>query len=1135
MIFFPNKVYDNAGEDAVWDELKSSLKGVDGFALNKANLYFEGKSWFQPDIIVVSPYLGITIVEVKGCRIKDIEQVTLGTWSMNKSFYTDEINPFDQVQKQKHRLIDILKSKGVKLPANAVKHCVALPFISKREWQDKGFANEHTDKLIRFSDKKSSCAIKQGSSKISPNLWSEICSIFGVKPMQNFDYEKKNQGLLEKPKRSPVHKGKLVCVPYQGYAPSLDRTIALLDGVLDSDQINDSCTYLVATKGLERLRSRENPGAVEQKDNLLFDNVIEILMNKRMLKRMDTIILLRRIINTEFADNEPRKQQLNADVYDLYNKILELDSAEIDLSNSFIRKQVESVWTSQVSFNEFTLLKSALTKALTKHDAHDVAGTSSEAISHWIKNDYVPHPMIIMEGFTRLTPIQKLYVDHCLSFGSTVIFLYSYDEQQRWGFRNQDHILSAFKGETVETLPYQGQPLELVNDLNVFKGNLFDLQSITDNKCTLSEDDRHYSSKDGSVTATEYNFISQEVEDVCAKIKSQIQDTSAGLKKIAIVTRDLGTYAPQFISKLQNDEGLSEYLDLPQRKLLQTPFGRFILSLYKIWDHDNERLVVDCNIFSDIIASGWLGQALRETLADFEFIKPLFSQSQTLQQWEHILTQPYNGSDKDNCRFPLASLTHRDILFKQWLAALKNLDTFCTQMFSKALGNYDIAQHISLLDEELNRFLEDNPFYGTEAILLQQLKDVFTDLKQSESITLTHEEFGSIINSMTTTAEQMIDEHERNWSQDKTQIKIVMPESIDGLMTSGPDGYDIIYYVGADNQRLPKKSSYDWLFNSKALLGELEVNDFNKFERYLFLSVFRCAKEQFHLSFSRYDGSQSNGKSIYYTLLAKRLTATEEQKSADLTQTPWNWSAAANVKASGERKAVSVAEMMVHTLCPYRYLLERASRRAGCYKTVWQLKLYSGSQWKQGILYYAATSGEAINEQMLYGLADRVRQNSIAPYYPYLSDLEVDTRKSYLQLSKLEQYSKVTFDKRRKVKSLGEGFTLHLPARQLFWGESTSGDNDWLQTVVNNELLLPVPRDSDDQNYASQIQAQKVLFDVHGQVNKDMSQESQSAFIKSIREMNRNSFVKQPGNHCNYCPSNKLCLSASSEENSNGK
>lgn len=1135
MIFFPNKVYDNAGEDAVWEELKSSLEGIDGFALNKANLYFEGKSWFQPDIIVVSPYLGITIVEVKGCRINDIEQVTLGTWSMNKSFYADEINPFDQVQKQKYRLIDILKSKGVYLPANAVKHCVALPFISKQEWQDKGFANEHSDKLIRFSDKKNSSAIKQGSPKISPKLWIEICKIFGVKPMQNFDYEKKDQGLLEKPKRSPVHNGKLVCVPYKGYAPSVERTMALLDEVFESEQINDSCTYLVATTGLERLRSRENPGAAEQKENLLFDKVIETLMNKRMLKRMETIILLRRIINAEFANNEPRKQQLNADVYDLYNKILELDSAEIDLSNSFIRKQVESVWTSQVSFNEFTFLKSALTKALSEHDAHDVMGTSSEAISHWIKNDYVPHPTIIMEGFTRLTPVQKLYVDHCLSFGSTVIFLYSYDEQQQWGFSNQDHIVSAFEGATVERLPYHAQPLELVNDLNVLKGCLFDLQSITDNKCTLNEDDLHYSSEDGSVTATEYNFISQEIEGVCAKIKSQIQDTSTGKKKIAIVTRDLGNYAPQFISKLQNDSELSEYLDLPQRKLLQTPFGRFILSLYKIWDHDTERLVVDCNVFSDIIASGWLGQALRETLADFEFIKPLFSKSQTLQQWEHILTQPYKANDKGNSRFPLASLKHRDILFKQWLAALKHLDTVCTRMFSKALGNHDIAQHISLLDQELNRFLDDNPFSGTEAILLQQLKGVFTDLKHSKTITLTHEEFGSIINSMTTTAEQMIDEHDRTWSQGKTQIKIVMPESIDGLMTSGPDGYDIIYYVGADNQRLPKKSSHDWLFDSKVLLGELEVNDSNKFERYLFLSVFRCAKEQFHLSFSRYDGSQSNGKSIYYTLLAKRLAATEEQKSTESKQRPWNWGAEANVNTVGERKDVSVAEMMVYTLCPYRYLLEKASRRAGCYKTEWQLTLYSGSQWKQGILYAAATSGKAINEQMLHALKDSVWQSSIAPYYPYISDLEVDTRKSYLQLAKLEEYSKVTFDKRRKVKSLGEGFTLQLPMGQLFWGERTSSDNDWLQTVVNNELLLPVAKDSDDQNDASQIQAQKVLFDVHGQVNKDMSQESQNAFIESIREMSRNSLVKKPGNHCNYCPSNKLCLSVSTEENSNAK
>ncbi|MCS0173692.1 nuclease-related domain-containing protein [Vibrio alginolyticus] len=1136
MIFFPKKIYDNAGEDAVWEELKKSLKGVDGFALNKANLYFEGKSWFQPDIIVVSPYTGITIVEVKGCRIDDVEQVTLGTWSMNKSFYADEINPFDQVQKQRYRLIDILKSKGINLPANAVKHCVALPFISRKEWQDKGFANEYNDKLIRFSDKKESIAISQGQPKISPALWLDICNAFGVKPMQNFDYEKKNQGLLEKPK-SASSKGKLVCVQYKGYAPSKDMTMEFLGEEFGAGQINDSCTYLVATAGLERLRGRENPGAAEQKGNLLFDKVIEKMMNKRMLTKADTVILLRRIINAEFVDDEPRRQQLNTDVYDLYNKILELDSAEFDLSNRHSREKAALSCTSAASFEEFAKLKELLIQALSEQDAHDVIGTSNQAILDWLKNEYVPHPTIIMEGFTRLTPIQKLYVDHCLGFGCTVVFLYSYDEKQKWGFSNQDHIVSAFKDVTVETLQYHDQPLELVNDLNALKGNLFDLQTITDNKRKLREDDHRYSSEDGSVTATEYNFISQEIEDVCAKIKSLLMQTSTGKKKIAIVTRDLGTYAPQFISKIQNDAYLNQYLDLPQRKLLQTPFGRFILSLYKIWDHENERLVVDCNAFSELIASGWLGQALRETLADFEFIKPLFSKSQTIQQWEHVLTRTYNVNDEDNSRFPLASLKHRDVLFKQWLGTLKHLDTVCARLFSKELGNHDIAQHISLLGEELDRFLEENPFSGTEAKLLKQLKGVFNDLEKTESITLSYQEFGLIINGMATTAEQMIDEYDRNWSQDKTQIKIVMPESIDGLMTNGPDGYDIIYYVGADNQRLPKKSSHDWLFDSKELLGDLEVNDSNKFERYLFLSVFRSAKEQFHLSFSRYDGSQNNDKSIYYTLLAKRLAVTEHQKSADSNQTSWNWSATANVRAVDEVKSVSVAEMMVYTLCPYRYLLEKVSSRPGCYKTEWQLTLYSGSQWKQGILFAAAMSGEAITEEMLTGLKDNVWQSAIAPYYPYISDLEADTRESYLQLSKLAQYSAVTFDKRYKVKSLGEGFTLQLPTGQLFWGENTISDNsnDFLQTVVSNELLLPVAKDSDDANDAHQTQAQKVFFDIHRQIKNKMNQKEQTSFIESIREMSRRSFVKQSGNHCNYCPSNKLCLSMSTEENSNAK
>ena len=376
--------------------------------------------------------------------------------------------------------------------------------------------------------------------------------------------------------------------------------------------------------------------------------------------------------------------------------------------------------------------------------------------------------------------------------------------------------------------------------------------------------------------------------------------------------------------------------------------------------------------------------------------------------------------------------------------------------------------------------------------------------------------------------------HYKSWEHDKTQIKIVMPESIDGLMTNGSDGYDIIYYVGGDNQRLPKKTTQDWLFNSKKLLGDLEVNDSNKFERYLFLSVFRCAKEQFHLSYSRYDGSQSNGKSTYYMLLAKRLMP-KSMVTSDYKHAPWDWKMKARIKPYDVLKSVSVAEMMVFNVCPYRFLLEKASNRARCFKTEWQLTLYSGSQWKEGILYEAVKSDKILETKYINSLKDKVWRENIAPYYPYISNLEVGTRESYLGLPQIAGYTKITFDMRSKNKIFDEGFNLQVPVMQLFWGKKTVSssnieNNSFFETVITNELLLPVSKDSEDEKDQAQVHAQQLLHHVNQKVKSNMSSENEVFFKDQILNMSQHPFEKQPGNHCKLCPSNKLCLSVNSED-----
>jgi superfamily I DNA and RNA helicase len=106
----------------------------------------------RPDILIADKELGLVVIEVKGIKINHLEAIQGDKWLMKQGFAPPEIHPFKQAEKQlrvvtaHYNLIDELFNQ---VRGRAI---VALPFITSKQWQDKGFTQIAAKVPIIFGD-----------------------------------------------------------------------------------------------------------------------------------------------------------------------------------------------------------------------------------------------------------------------------------------------------------------------------------------------------------------------------------------------------------------------------------------------------------------------------------------------------------------------------------------------------------------------------------------------------------------------------------------------------------------------------------------------------------------------------------------------------------------------------------------------------------------------------------------------------------------------------------------------------------------------------------------------------------------------------------------------------------------------
>ncbi|MEW9053438.1 MAG: UvrD-helicase domain-containing protein [Neobacillus sp.] len=149
---FMRKKKGSKAEGFVWEAVKAAFKNRECLGYwNYPIFSADYSSRKEPDILLIDKKLGISIIEVKGITIDQIVAIQGHKW-VYQDFYSEEGNPYQQAEDQMHCLMDWVKQREELADKLSRRVLVALPYITKAEWEQRGFHRLPSNPPILFKD-----------------------------------------------------------------------------------------------------------------------------------------------------------------------------------------------------------------------------------------------------------------------------------------------------------------------------------------------------------------------------------------------------------------------------------------------------------------------------------------------------------------------------------------------------------------------------------------------------------------------------------------------------------------------------------------------------------------------------------------------------------------------------------------------------------------------------------------------------------------------------------------------------------------------------------------------------------------------------------------------------------------------
>jgi hypothetical protein len=361
----------------------------------------------------------------------------------------------------------------------------------------------------------------------------------------------------------------------------------------------------------------------------------------------------------------------------------------------------------------------------------------------------------------------------------------------------------------------------------------------------------------------------------------------------------------------------------------------------------------------------------------------VFARCVTETEWRENLDRLRRISAElsPSSRLPAASVDVETI--RRWEVALDAVMALCTRLFS---GNErSIGDHVRRLLDELTALVPED-LLQTEREVLERIRTVLLELADSTSLAMTADEFGVVLNSLVQERERPPEEEdgladtEDQESPEQRRIWIATPEAIDGYQR------DIVYYIGVDDQRVPRPYTEPWPFVKPNIPESLAR------ERYLFLAVCRAARRQLHLSYARADERGTYGPSPYLDAVAATLDVSISEEDVIVPAEALPVEPSASPLRRARRKRYSLAELAHFGLCPFRAKLERLDAQARRYEDPFHVQFLAQATWLD--LVFTRLEGSTLSHpdadalNALFRWAMEETRSKVAELFPGLRPLD---------------------------------------------------------------------------------------------------------------------------------------------------
>ena len=140
-----------AGEKLVWDSIKRGFELRNCLAYWRYPIFRPDYFRKEPDILIIDRHLGLIVIEVKAIKIKQLVAIRGHSWQY-QDFYTDFGNPYQQAENQLFSILEYCDREPLLKRQVRAKAIVALPYITRTQWQEKGWSNLPTSPPILFSE-----------------------------------------------------------------------------------------------------------------------------------------------------------------------------------------------------------------------------------------------------------------------------------------------------------------------------------------------------------------------------------------------------------------------------------------------------------------------------------------------------------------------------------------------------------------------------------------------------------------------------------------------------------------------------------------------------------------------------------------------------------------------------------------------------------------------------------------------------------------------------------------------------------------------------------------------------------------------------------------------------------------------